>query len=376
LASPYGRTTLLLFAVVLELVAYSYVRSHSWDQSVLVVTLLAAGSPLLIALLLLAQRRFRLSTVLLSLAFFCVFLALIIVPIRRERNLRFAAHRFEEIGVRVSSTTSLGRSTQVTVVDQRSPDWLQRIAFVSSKLQDSEIQQITFETNEQVLASIDDLNRCKNLREVFVMNPIANSTLQRLIEELRFLEIKSFGAGTSSTGQSLDLSAFNDSSLEHLSLVHYNALPLIAELNLPNISSIFVGGFSAIGNAAEWKHCLSSATLARVKTLSFQNCKLGDIETAELQRLQNLVTLAIQMDKSLADLSFVSQLENLENLRLVDVGIDDESLKQLESATQLKTLYLGMQKSRFADDALNSLKQSLPNCEIRILIQSRLEILK
>ena len=376
LADRRGRVALLVFVVVLELAALSFVKSQTWNRTLLVVSLCCAGLPLMIAVLLLAQRRIKLSTMLIVFALICVFLSLVVIPIRRERNLRVAAQRFEKTGASARTNTYFTKSKLLLTVNQPSPDWLKNIAFVDSKLQDSEIQQVIFKSNEQVMNSLDILNRCKNLREVFVQVPISNSALTRLAEEVVALDIRSFGASASPLVKQVDLSAFDDSSLEHLSIAHPNALSSIAEIELPNIDSMFIGGICAIGNTDQWEHCLDSTNLTRVSTLSLHDCILGNLEAAKLGRLDNLVTLGIQTDKQLSDMAFVAGLKNLKNLNLVGVGINDKSLGQLESANQLATLYLGVPKKRFTDKALNSLQRALPDCEIQIIANGRRETLE
>lgn len=371
------RIVLLVLVVMLELFAIGFIRTHSWDSLVLILVSAAASSPLLLALLLLAQRRFNLSTMLFVLALVCVFLAVIVLPIRRERNLRIAAHQFEKLGVQARAESYWYKPDLPSLPAKQSPAWLKRLALVSSDLIDSEIRQVAFTTQEQVLGSVDYLSRCRNLKEIFVVNSIPNSSLRMLTQHLRDLDIRAFGiqAGAGAVNGP-DLSALDRGPLEKLSIIHQDALASLAEVELLNLKSLTIGNIVAIGNSQAWEQFLGSANMSNVTSLGLHNCQMGDDEASKLAELSSLESLSIYGDRSLAEMGFVAQLPNLESLVLSAVRINDHSLTQLANATQLKSLYLGVSRTRFSNEALQRLKQSLPDCEISVLSKGRIEILQ
>jgi len=203
------RLLLLIGVLVFEFVLIWVVRHFGWLESVNIWTQIAvvciALSPLVLGVLILVRKRFKLSSMLIAIALFAVFLGAAMRPVYEARQARWPAKMLHDSGA-VTSRNAINYDVDVEVpsfnfsepVKEELPGWVVRllgdyVGFPPAK----EIFGVYVENDVQLDEVENVADRLPNLQAIQLVGGISPQSLERHADLLssKWLQFGNFGEG-------------------------------------------------------------------------------------------------------------------------------------------------------------------------------------
>ena len=386
LGKTWFRVSILIAVCVAEIALWWILKTYGLITTSSVVwqilILLAATSPLLIAILILFGKQHRLSTLFVSLTLLAIFLGCVVTPVLEHRRSIRISKQLSTLGIQYSDFHRIGvpgqppyraRQQQLSKLEQRKavvqpPDWVRRLSGgFNGQVSDKNIRWLCFDSMTCSFAPsfVEQLPNCKSITLVGLGSLTLEDILKRLDESK--IENIVLGSDTFGVATMVDIDFLEGNrNIKNLGLFEYaNALDSISSIDFPNLSGICVhsrGNLLPPRNG--WTAFFKSPNMQRVTALTFDCQLLTDAESKFIGELEQLESLALVNCENLSDWDFLLQLKNLKQLSIMNSNIDDSVLKKFESS-KLEYLDLYSHNIKF-HDTVESLQKALPNCHLRL----------
>ncbi|MFK7766943.1 MAG: hypothetical protein AB8B55_06950 [Mariniblastus sp.] len=359
------RLVVLVSIAVFELVFIYFIKHFGWLESIDIGTQIAVVTiallPLITALLVLAGKRFKLSSVFIAFTLFAIFMTFSLRPVWDARNERLAASELQANGLSVLP--------QLTVIDLEKdipeftlfeaettalPNWIERLIGeeLAALPPQDEIVGVQVGNDAQLEILMEHVTGMSQIQAVHFAGDFSEASLGSHASELLRSPVQTLVIGGYDRERECDVEWLKDNK-NITSITFLNCPTGITELakhEIPGIKDLAIwnAGTGTSGDV-DWGQCFNSKSFANLKALRLGQGRVSDSEAREISKLQELRLLSIS-NCEITDFGFLENLPNLRALYLVCDLMTSDELRELKIPKSVKNLTVSI-KRRTPDES-------------------------
>ena len=377
------RLAVLVSIAVFELVFIYIIKHFGWlesiDMGTQVLVVLVALLPLIIAVLVMAGKRFKLSSVFIAFALFAAFMTFSLRPVWDARNARLPAKRLTEMGViLVPSYSPMDLESEVPVrkiigSNSTLPDWIVRILgeeWASLPTQD-DLVAVRISGDLQFREVLKFGQRLDRLSYVHLYENVTERAVAENAEALLALPCESLAIGTYNILTNVELGWLEENQhLKSLALLNVADAPQqLIDNYIPGLEIVLMSNYStAKMNDVDWGVFFDCQTVAQLKGLQIHYGKIDNADAQEIGTLENLKYLSIS-NTQITDFSFLEKMPNLRTLEIVSEKLTVDDLQFLRIPKTLRYLLVSIPRRKPNESADWFEQQAPEGCEVKLYLR-------